>query len=251
LHLNNKGKELIAKELLKNCSVKLKSQKVDAIQLSWKEGSVKEGAPITENISSSEILNTSTNHHSRETTITVMKESTLDQPNPSLINSPTNEQEILNTFTCGHTMEPAAPGVNESTSDPSWTATPSSNQESLHTNTGGNTIVSTIPARKEPTFEQIIPSLTTSPSISNTTTSDPSTVPTIPVRNESTSDQTIPSSTASPTNNQGDEDEDKDTRMGPTNETTSPSNTNQCEIKLRNSNRRKKVPVTRSDDYFW
>ena len=191
MHLNNKGKELIAKELLKNCSVKLKSQKVDAIQLSWKEGSVKEGAPITENISSSEILNTSTNHHSRETTITVMKESTLDQPNPSLINSPTNEQEILNTITCGHTMESAAPVLKEFTSVPSWTATPSSNQDSLQTNTGGNTIVSTIPTRKEPTFEQIIPSLTTSPSISNTTTSVPSTVPTIPVRNESTSDQSL------------------------------------------------------------
>ena len=45
--------------------------------------------------------------------------------------------------------------------------------------------------------------------------------------------------------------EDKDTRMGPINETTSLSNTNQCETKLRNSNRCKKLPVTRSDDYFW
>ena len=250
MHLNNKGKEVTAKELLKNRSVKLKSQKVDAIQLPWKEESL-EGAQITEKISSSEIWNTSTNHHSLETIVTVMKESTLDQPNPSLINSPTNEQGILNTIMSGHTMEPAAPVVKESTSDPSWTVTPSSKQESLHTNMGSCTIVSTIPVMKEPTSEQIIPSSTTSPSILNTTTSVPSTVPTIPIRNESTSDQTIPSSTASLTNNQGDEDEDKDTRMGPINETTSLSNTNQCETKLRNSNRCKKLPVTRSDDYFW
>jgi hypothetical protein len=128
LHLNNKGKELLAKELLKNRSVKLKSQKVDAIQLPWKEEFLKEGTQITEKISSSEILNTNTNHHSLETSVIVMKESTLDQPNPSLINSPTNEQGILNTITSGHTMEPAVPVVKESTSDPSWTATPSSKQ---------------------------------------------------------------------------------------------------------------------------
>jgi lysophospholipase L1-like esterase len=36
LHLNNKGKEIMSKELLKNLPIKHESQKVSAIQLHWK-----------------------------------------------------------------------------------------------------------------------------------------------------------------------------------------------------------------------
>jgi hypothetical protein len=115
LHLNNKGKEL-----LKNLSVKLKSQKVAAIQLPWKDESSKVGAQITEKISSNEISNTNTSDHSLEITVTVMKESTSDQLNPSLITSPTNEQGILNTITSGHTMETTVPVIKISTSDQTY-----------------------------------------------------------------------------------------------------------------------------------
>jgi hypothetical protein len=94
LHLNNKGKEPISKELLKNLSVTLKSQNIAAIQLPWKDKSSKVGAQITEKISSGEILNTNTSDHSLETTVPVMKESAPDQLIPSLITSPTKEQGI-------------------------------------------------------------------------------------------------------------------------------------------------------------
>jgi hypothetical protein len=44
LHLNNKGKEIMSKELLKNLPTKHESQKVAAIQLPWRNESIKVGA---------------------------------------------------------------------------------------------------------------------------------------------------------------------------------------------------------------
>jgi lysophospholipase L1-like esterase len=41
LHLNNKGKEIMSKELLKNLPTKHGSQKVAAIQLPWRNESIK------------------------------------------------------------------------------------------------------------------------------------------------------------------------------------------------------------------
>jgi hypothetical protein len=57
LHLNNKGKEIMSKELLKNLSIKHESQKVAAIQLPWKNESTKAGAQIIKNVRLNEILN--------------------------------------------------------------------------------------------------------------------------------------------------------------------------------------------------
>jgi len=58
LHLNNKGKEIMSKELLKNLQIKHDSQKVAAIQLPWLNESTKAGAQNIKNVRLNEILNT-------------------------------------------------------------------------------------------------------------------------------------------------------------------------------------------------
>jgi hypothetical protein len=58
LHLNNKGKEIMSKELLKNLPIKHEGQKVSAIQLHWKNDSTKADALIIKNVRLNETLNT-------------------------------------------------------------------------------------------------------------------------------------------------------------------------------------------------
>ena len=58
LHFNSKGKEILSKELLMNLQSRQESPKVPAIQLPWKNDSIKVGAQIINDVGLNEILNT-------------------------------------------------------------------------------------------------------------------------------------------------------------------------------------------------
>jgi hypothetical protein len=56
LHLNNKGKEIFAKEILKNLSTSQKSVKTSAIHLPWKKEPSEAGTSTKETVKPSELL---------------------------------------------------------------------------------------------------------------------------------------------------------------------------------------------------
>lgn len=216
LHLNVKGKEIFTKELLKILTIKPKNQETAAIQMPWKE------EPVTKNTPNG-----------------VIKDSPFVQGNHSLITLIPNDQE-MNTTMCGHS------GIN------------SSINLSINKSEGliQLTVPGTIPDQINITSSTTEQGKKTTDQGNTKETTDnysiiTSIVPNATARKEYTTLQPNTSLTASSPSNQENPMENKDTRRKPANRITSLFEANQGGTEYRNSNRCKKLPVTRSADFLW